>query len=50
MKVLTNIIGTFIGDISEGKNGAVYNAHSYHTKIPYKAINQFIEHYTEKMM
>ena len=38
----------FIGDISEGKNGAVYNAHSYHTKIPYKAINQFIEHYTEE--
>ena len=38
----------FIGDISEGKNNAVYNAHSYHTKVPHKAIMQFIEHYTEE--
>ncbi|MFA6589489.1 MAG: DNA methyltransferase, partial [Bacteroidales bacterium] len=36
----------FVGDVSEGKNDAVYNAHSYHTKIPYKAIRQFVEHYT----
>ena len=36
----------FVGDVSEGKNGAVYNAHSYHTKVPFKAINKFIEHFT----
>jgi DNA modification methylase len=38
----------FVGDVSEGKNGPVYNAHSYHTKIPHKAINQYIEHFTNK--
>jgi DNA modification methylase len=38
----------FVGDVSEGKNDAVYNAHSYHTKVPYKAINQFIEHFTSE--
>lgn len=36
-----------LGDISEGKNDSIYNAHSYHTKVPYKAILPFIEHYTE---
>lgn len=36
----------FIGDIVEGKNDAVYNAHSYHTKVPYKAIMRYILHYT----
>jgi DNA modification methylase/predicted RNA-binding Zn-ribbon protein involved in translation (DUF1610 family) len=34
-------------DISEGKNDSVYNAHSYHTKVPYKAIMRYILHYTE---
>ena len=38
----------FVGDISEGKNHAIYNAHSYHTKVPHKAIMQFINHYTEE--
>ncbi len=38
----------FVGDVSEGKNDPVYNAHSYHTKVPYKAIIPFIEHYTQK--
>ena len=37
----------FVGDVSEGKNDAVYNAHAYSTKVPYKAIKKFIEHYTE---
>jgi DNA modification methylase len=37
----------FVGDVSEGKNDPIYNAHSYHTKVPYKAIMPFIEHYTE---
>ncbi|MDD4759574.1 MAG: DNA methyltransferase [Bacteroidaceae bacterium] len=38
----------YVGDVSEGKNGAVYNAHSYHTKIPHKAIDQYIEHFTNE--
>ena len=37
----------FASDISEGKNDCVYNAHSYHTKVPYKAIQRYILHYTE---
>ncbi|NLL19283.1 MAG: DNA methylase, partial [Clostridia bacterium] len=38
----------FVGDISEGKNDPIYNAHSYHTKVPHKAIRKFIEHYTKE--
>ena len=34
-------------DVSEGKNDGIYNIHSYHTKIPPKAIIPFILHYTE---
>jgi DNA modification methylase len=34
-------------DISEGKNDPIYSAHSYHTKVPYKAIMRYILHYTE---
>ena len=34
-------------DITEGKNDPIYNAHSYHTKVPYKAIMRYILHYTE---
>lgn len=37
----------FAADISEGKNDSVYNAHSYHTKVPYKAIMRYILHYTK---
>jgi len=37
----------FVSDVSEGKGGAIYNAHTYHTKVPYKAIIPFIQHYTE---
>lgn len=37
----------FVGDVSEGKNDPIYNAHSYHTKVPHKAIMKYIEHYTE---
>ena len=36
----------FVGDVSEGKNDPIYRAHSYHTKVPHKAIMKFIEHYT----
>jgi len=38
----------FVGDVSEGKNDPVYNAHSYHTKVPYKAIMKYIKHYTDE--
>ena len=31
----------FAADVSEGKNDAIYNAHSYHTKVPYKAIMRY---------
>src|SRR5690554_3222111 len=34
-------------DVSEGKNDPIYNAHSYHTKVPHKAIMRYILHYTE---
>ena len=36
----------FIPDVSEGKTDAYYMAHSYHTKVPYKAIMHYILHYT----
>ncbi|MBN2531354.1 MAG: DNA methylase [Spirochaetales bacterium] len=38
----------FAGDVSEGKNDPIYNAHSYHTKVPHKAIMKYIEHYTDE--
>lgn len=37
----------FSADISEGKNDPIYMAHSYHTKVPYKAIMRYILHYTK---
>jgi len=37
----------YVTDISEGKNHPIYNAHSYHTKVPHRAIMQYILHYTE---
>lgn len=37
----------FLTDVSEGKNDPIYNAHSYHTKVPHKAIMRFILHYTQ---
>lgn len=36
----------FAADVSEGKNHLIYNAHSYHTKVPHKAIMRYILHYT----
>ena len=35
----------FATDVSEGKNDPIYNAHSYHTKVPHKAIERYISHY-----
>lgn len=36
----------FAADVSEGKTDAIYTAHTYHTKVPYKAIMRYILHYT----
>ena len=37
----------FASDVSEGKNDPIYNAHTYHTKVPHKAIMRYILHYTD---
>jgi 16S rRNA G966 N2-methylase RsmD len=37
----------FVADLREGKNDQVYNVHSYHTKVPPRAIIPYILHYTE---
>ena len=37
----------FAVDVSEGKGDPIYNAHSYHTKVPHKAIMRYILHYTD---
>ena len=37
----------FTKDVSEGKHDPLYMAHSYHTKVPYKAIMRHIMHYTK---
>ena len=37
----------FAADVSEGKNDPIYNAHSYHTKVPHRAIMRYILHYTQ---
>ena len=36
----------FAADVSEGKNDPLYTVHTYHTKVPYKAIMNYILHYT----
>ena len=37
----------FASDVSEGKNDPIYNAHSYHTKVPPRAIVRYILNYTD---
>lgn len=37
----------YASDVSEGKTDAVYMAHTYHTKVPHKAIMHYIFHYTK---
>jgi hypothetical protein len=37
----------FAADVSEGKNHPIYTAHSYHTKVPHRAVMRYILHYTE---
>lgn len=36
----------YAADVAEDKHDLIYNIHSYHTKVPPKAIKCFIEHYT----
>lgn len=36
----------FVFDVSEGKSDPIYMAHTYHTKVPPKAIMNYILHYT----
>jgi len=38
---------SYAADVSEGKNNPIYNAHSYHTKVPHPAIMRYILHYTQ---
>lgn len=38
----------YASDVSEGKNEPIYNAHSYHTKVPPKAIAQYLSYYTQE--
>ena len=37
----------FAADTSAGKFDPIYRAHSYHTKVPYLAIQEYLFHYTE---
>jgi len=37
----------FAADVTEGKNDPLYNAHTYHTKVPHKAIMRYLLHYTK---
>ena len=37
----------YTSDISEGKHDPLYMVHSYHTKVPYRAIMRYILHYTK---
>jgi 16S rRNA G966 N2-methylase RsmD len=37
----------FATDVTEGRHTWLYKAHTYHTKVPPKALKRFVEHYTE---
>lgn len=37
----------YTAEVSEGKHDPMYMAHSYHTKVPYRAIMRYILNYTE---
>ncbi len=38
----------FASNVTHGKNNPIYNAHSYHTKVPHAAIIPYIEHFTSE--
>lgn len=37
----------FAFDVSEGKRAPIYIAHTYHTKVPHKAIMRYLLHFTK---
>lgn len=37
----------YVADVSEGKRNPIYDAHTYHTKVPHPAIMRYILHYTQ---
>ena len=37
----------YIFDVQDGKTDPIYLAHSYHTKVPHRAIMRYILHYTK---
>jgi len=37
----------YAADVSESKTDPIYMAHTYHTKVPHKAIMHYIMHYTK---
>lgn len=37
----------YASDVSEGRSNPIYNAHSYHTKVPHPAIMRYLLHYTQ---
>jgi DNA modification methylase len=44
---LTNVQEPYATDVSEGKSNPIYNAHTYHTKVPHPAIMRYLLHYTQ---
>ncbi|MBQ7946201.1 MAG: hypothetical protein IJ280_05760 [Bacteroidales bacterium] len=37
----------YASDVSEGKRNPIYDAHTYHTKVPHPAIVKYMSHYTQ---
>jgi DNA modification methylase/DNA-directed RNA polymerase subunit RPC12/RpoP len=37
----------YASDVSEGKGSPIYNAHNYHTKVPFQAIMRYLLHFTQ---
>lgn len=46
-KAKFEVDGPYTDGIKVGKNSAIYNAHTYHTKVPYQIIMRYILHYTQ---
>ncbi|MCW3102302.1 MAG: hypothetical protein JWO09_742 [Bacteroidetes bacterium] len=42
-----HVEGPYAIDVIEGKNHPLYNAHSYHTKVPHAVIMRYLLHYTQ---
>lgn len=46
-KASNDIVEPYAYGVKQGKNSAIYNANSYHTKVPYEVIMRYILHYTQ---